>query len=765
MYRSRLKQTVRLAIFEDREPYLAMVFANSLLGSHLRETLILAAVLSQAETSTTTLKLNERRRYIPVVEGGRGSYYLGFRNASRAIHDLEKHQKTSTKKVCVVFAYCRYTEPLTVNDILEALVKQFLECDPSLVAVVDPLYSRYSLDDSARPTQEELLELVKQLETHFDIVYYVIDGLDEARMDTQFDLIEAINNLRGRFSLTSRPLKSLAMDLRNARFYPITANASDILLLVAKKITRNPGFRRLLEQNHLTQELVVKILAKSSGMFLHAALQIEMIHKCVDVSCVKKNLSRFPERLQDLYDMAMDRINDQIPHNAMLANHVLLWLVFGCAALTLTDLQYALSATYDGDVQVDADGILSLCCGLVHIEKTIFVRLIHFTAKDALGPILKEKTFPNPHGILFRATTKRLMEFNILNNAKPEKDLFERLLSDHPMLRYSYDHWSSHALECMSDPVYAAEVMQVVKLCVSYPCMDLGWDGMEHLHPLHVVARYGFHDLVDEVVTEVAKGDLSLRTQGNLGATALILASEYGHVEVVNRLLQFNRWTMIRSVIVGQSRPGMHLITAQVNLRDNLGGTALMRAASSGRLEAVQRLLDDPEIDVNLQDHDGRTALMHASPKAIVPLLERQDIQVNIQDNKGYTALMKASEYGGTARIIVQHLVQHKDIQINLRNQKGDTALMCAAAKGRSRNVKLLLQHEDIDVNAESGGWTALMLAAKNGDEETVRALLDFEATDVNARTKIYGSTALMIATIQSHPGRGEDSLTRGTDP
>src|SRR5690606_40941727 len=54
MANCRLKQTVRLAIFEDREPYLAMVFANSLLGSHLRETLILAAVLSQAETSTTT---------------------------------------------------------------------------------------------------------------------------------------------------------------------------------------------------------------------------------------------------------------------------------------------------------------------------------------------------------------------------------------------------------------------------------------------------------------------------------------------------------------------------------------------------------------------------------------------------------------------------------------------------------------------------------------------------------------------------------------
>jgi ankyrin repeat protein len=61
-----------------------------------------------------------------------------------------------------------------------------------------------------------------------------------------------------------------------------------------------------------------------------------------------------------------------------------------------------------------------------------------------------------------------------------------------------------------------------------------------------------------------------------------------------------------------------------VNAKDNLGGTALMRAAFDGHKEVVELLLEKGA-DVNAKDKDGGTALMIAyvkGHKEIVKLLK-----------------------------------------------------------------------------------------------------------------------------------------------
>ena len=57
------------------------------------------------------------------------------------------------------------------------------------------------------------------------------------------------------------------------------------------------------------------------------------------------------------------------------------------------------------------------------------------------------------------------------------------------------------------------------------------------------------------------------------------------------------------------------------------------------------------------------------------------------------------------------------------------TALMVACHKGRKDVVKLLLDHSDIDLNAEDNtGRTALMIASQRGYQDMVQIL---------ARTKL----------------------------
>ncbi|EAU90032.2 ankyrin repeat containing protein [Coprinopsis cinerea okayama7 len=623
--------------------------------------------------------------------------------AARTIHDLQQLQRTSHQKICVVFAYCRYSAQLSVKDILESLVKQFLKTDPSLADLVKPLYSLHK-EKETRPTQEELLELLRRFEERFDIGFYVIDGLDEAVVDTQFDLIKAIKTLRGRFALTSRPLKRLEAALPTTRFYPVTANHFDIGLLILGVVDRNPGFQRLLKEHSFQDELVRRISEKSKGMFLIAALQIEMVQHCLSILELQQALDRLPANLHDIYSQALERISGQQEQHARLAKHVLLWLVFGREALSFPNLQYALSLTlpdYPGGV--DKEALVSICCGLVAVEtETDLVRLVHFTAQDALAPILKDY-IPDPHGILFAVAAQRLVDCGIVDNSAgmKTKGALGNALKGHRLLKYSYDHWAYHARECMTNPALRDKVLAFVRRCKSFPEEDPYSYKLTFLSPLHVVARHGFHSILDEVL-QIAGGKVTLRTCGPRKATPLMLASEHGHVEVVDALLRYTRSSMLWSTLSGEGRLGSHLLLRQLNLQDSKGMTALMFASKEGHEGTVQRLLKHKDTQVNLANKYGQTALMLASKNdhegTVQRLLAHKDTQVNLADDYGRTAFMLASENGHEGT--VQRLLAHEVTQVNLADNDNDggTGLMLASLYGHAGTVQDLLEHKDTRV-------------------------------------------------------------------
>ncbi|KAG2011164.1 ankyrin repeat domain-containing protein 50, variant 2 [Coprinopsis cinerea AmutBmut pab1-1] len=658
--------------------------------------------------------------------------------ASRIIDDLCQFKATSTKKICVVFAYCRYSEQLTVKDILEALIKQFIAADPSLTTLAESLYEKHR-KQKTRPTQRELLDLVRQMESRFDIVFYVIDGLDEARVETQFDLILAINALRGQFALTSRPLQTLQSGLPTTKFYSVKAHKSDIVRLVVQKIKRNPGFYSLLQRHSYLDELVQSIADKSNGMFLHAALQIEFVQHCRTIVKLKDVLQRFPAKIEDLYVETMKRINEQEQPTADLANHVLLWLVFGQGALTFPDLQHALRLTLpDHDGEVHKHDLLSVCCGLVTVEEnTNLVRLVHYTAHESLPPVLK-RYLQEPHGLLFKATTRRLIECGVVANQKGFSRWYyvQEGLAREPLLKYSYDHWAYHARESMANPIYADAVRQFVCQCTSFPSV---FDSeLAILSPLHVAARYGFHEILHAVLMETAEGNVTLRTGGDVDLTALMLASRHGHAETVDALLGYSRPSRLKTVFGGRGRPRIHVPKDHVNLRDDDGRTALIHAASNGREGTVERLLAHKDTKVNIGDSDGWTALIYAAWKGskhtVERLLAHKDTKVNIGDRDGWTALIYAAEGGGEGT--VARLLAHQRTDVNITDGKGDTALIVASRRGFPEVVRLLLQYNGIDVSRKNKkGHTALMVAQEEMRDswkrdryaEVVKLLTEFE--------------------------------------
>ncbi|KAJ7889313.1 hypothetical protein B0H14DRAFT_2156280, partial [Mycena olivaceomarginata] len=96
----------------------------------------------------------------------------------------------------------------------------------------------------------------------------------------------------------------------------------------------------------------------------------------------------------------MKRIEDQDKKDKNLAYTALTWVVNAKRPLSILELQTALAIEPDSkalneDNMVSMDIILSVCAGLVIIDKKVsVVRLVHYTAQKYLDDIQPQK-FPN----------------------------------------------------------------------------------------------------------------------------------------------------------------------------------------------------------------------------------------------------------------------------------------------------------------------------------------------------------------------------------
>ena len=130
-----------------------------------------------------------------------------------------------------------------------------------------------------------------------------------------------------------------------------------------------------------------------------------------------------------------------------------------------------------------------------------------------------------------------------------------------------------------------------------------------------------------------------IHAQNQYGATALHNATWSGHAEVVEILLNAG---------------------ADVNAKDDEGETPLQQAAWRGHVSATQALLAKDEIDVNMTNSVGHTALHQAGSsgqKDIVRLLLKAGADPTLLDKHGQSAqaLAEANEHDLVADILKQH--------------------------------------------------------------------------------------------------------------
>jgi len=188
--------------------------------------------------------------------------------------------------------------------------------------------------------------------------------------------------------------------------------------------------------------------------------------------------------------------------------------------------------------------------------------------------------------------------------------------------------------------------------------------------PMQVAAKNGHAAIVERLIR--AGVDIN-DNRGGMGDTALILASQQGHVDVVDCLLSL----------------GSNTETTGWN-----NATPLIAASEKGMIDVVDRLLA-AGCNVNALDGDNSSALLRAAQGGHLPIIDR--------------------------------LVVH-GADINVCNRSGWGVLNVACASGSAAVVDRLLSL-GCDVNVQdSNKWTPLMIAVHNEFVDVVRLLLDHGA-------------------------------------
>ena len=313
--------------------------------------------------------------------------------------------------------------------------------------------------------------------------------------------------------------------------------------------------------------------------------------------------------------------------------------------------------------------------------------------------------------------------------------IFSLHINDQPILQE--DENMNFTFELALLEAVTAGHNEAVEFLLQLETVNIDHTNEEGKTALMLACERGHEDIVHSLLSAGA----NVNIQDNNGWTALMRASKHNHISIIIMLLQAN---------------------ANPHLKKSNGSNALMIASFYGNYEVVE-LLISIGVDYKYQQEDGWNAFMLACIKGhtqIVELLLKENIDPNVQNEYGANAFMVACANGHT-QIVELLLKEQVDPYVQLKDETN--AFMLACAIGHIQIVELLLKKQ-VDPNVQNkDGWNTFMLACANGHTQIVELLLK-EQIDPNVQ-RMSGGNAFMLACQNDHTQIVELLLKEQVDP
>jgi ankyrin repeat protein len=156
----------------------------------------------------------------------------------------------------------------------------------------------------------------------------------------------------------------------------------------------------------------------------------------------------------------------------------------------------------------------------------------------------------------------------------------------------------------------------------------------------------------------------------------------------------------------------------------------------SGNREAVLAAITSPDLDVNVAEPDGSTALLWATYNVdheLVRALLKAGAKANVTNHFGASPIGEAAKLGD---VELARALLDAGADPDSPNQDGQTALMLASSVGAPKVAELLIaRHANVNAVETFRGQTALMWAAATNHAEVVEVLVAHGA-NLNLRAK-----------------------------
>jgi Ankyrin repeats (3 copies) len=386
---------------------------------------------------------------------------------------------------------------------------------------------------------------------------------------------------------------------------------------------------------------------------------------------IRKALAEaMPTELFDLYETILTQITNRKDN---LALRTLSWVLYAKRPLHINELRHAI-ATEEGDSGLEEGDLTSpptfvKVCGSFIVYDTVsgVVELAHKRVKEFLllrsGRLLSD--------VDIAATCLTYLLFDVFDAPCSNDEALLARSRKFSFARYAAQFWGIHSRGKAESfpPIQKAVLLLLASENKKNSMLQLeaysnstwpvgSFTGGQTL--LHVIAAKGLGTIcrlvLDRIINQIDK-------------SAVVMPST---------LIERNK--EVPQIAILSTLPETQ---TDISGKDNNGGTALHLAAQFGHGEVVQWLLD-AKANMEVKDNYGQTALICAAKKGhnkVVKLLLDVKADMEAKDSYGQTALTRAAEKRHNGKVVRQLMDAKANMEVK-DNNYGQTALSSAANRG-----------------------------------------------------------------------------------